>query len=409
MKINDENHLISFNLKHKGGRLMLADTIYEHFKEVYDYPIKSLIQPAVTIESSYTVSQVINKISENDAYDVFCMENGSVLATNVRALLLGKDILDMNIRPFLSVVPSLSINDAVQKAANILTHYRIRSVPVVSEQKIIGVVSADKILELVSKKDNKWINANVVFTSNPITIDSNESLSAARKIMTSKRIDHLPVLHKGVIKQVLTSSHLVKSIIPTEKLTKGSIGMKKIRNLQSKIGNIGSTRIPQCSPKDDLNQVITSMQKAGTTCCLVNLWGEIHGIITVRDILSLLAIKMESEIPLYIVGLPEDLKNDELIHSKFVKALKRIQKVYTEIQEARVTIKQTRKQGQRKFYEVSIRIITPHNTFRQEGTGWDLSNVIEEQSQKLLRNLSKRAKRRYKTSIRKLDAPITEV
>lgn len=388
---------------------MLADTIYDHLKEIYNYPVKSLIQPAITIESSDSVSKVINKISENDAYDVFCMENGAVLTTNVRSLLLGKDILDMNIKPFLSVVPSLSIDDSVQKAANILTHYRIRSAPVISKQEIIGVVSANKILELVAKKDNRWINANVVFTSNPITIDSNESLSAARKIMTSKRIDHLPVLHKGVIKQVLTSSHLLKAVIPSEKLTRGSIGMKKIRNLESKIGNIGSTRIPQCSPKDNLNHVIQSMQKSGTTCCLVNLWGEIHGIITLRDILSLLAVKMESEIPLYIVGLPEDLKNDELIHSKFVKALKRIQKVYTEIQEARVTIKQTRKNGQRQFYEVSIRIITPHKTFRQEGTGWDLSNVIEEQSQKLLRNLSKRAKRRYKTSIRKLDAPITEI
>ena len=388
---------------------MISDTIFEHLKDITQKKVDSLIESVPIIDPGHTVSQVIHQLSKNDSYDAFCFDGKSVLATNLRSLLSGKDIVDMKVGPFLETIPSLSLQDTVQKAANVMSHYRIRAVPVVDKNKILGGIKAEKILSLLLSKDNKWIKANLILTKNPITISSAESLSTARKIMISQRIDHLPVLNKGVIKQVLTSNHLLQSILPHEGLGRRVIGMDKIRNLESRIGNIGSTRIPQCSPTDDLNKVVGTMLKTNTTCCLVNLWKNLLGIITYRDILSLLAIKMETEIPLYIVGMPDDQRNVDLITSKFTKTLKLMQKVYSEIQEARVSVKQQRT-GRKKAgkYEVSIMILTPHHSpyFYRE-VGFDLSKAIENLSQKLLRNLSKRSKRRSKTSIRKINLPIS--
>lgn len=390
---------------------MISDTIFEHLKDISQKKIDTLIEPIPIIESDNSVSQVIQKLSKNDSYDAFCFAGKSVLATNLRSLLSGKDIVDMKMGQFLETIPTLSLEDTVQKAANIMSHYRIRAVPVVDKNKILGGIKAEKIMSLLSSKDNKWIKANLFLTKNPISISSDQSLSAARKIMISNRIDHLPVLNKGVVKQVLTSYHLLQSILPHEGLGRRVIGMEKIRNLESQIGNIGSTRIPQCSPNDNLNTVIDAMLKTNTTCCLVNLWKNLLGIITYRDILSLLAIKMETEIPLYIVGMPEDQKNVDLITFKFVKTLKRMQKVYSEIQEARVSIKQQRTgRKKRGKYEVSIMIVTPHHSpYIYREVGFDLSNAIEELSQKLLRNLSRRSKRRSKTSIRKINLPISQL
>lgn len=390
---------------------MISDTIYEHLKDIHQKKINSLIEPVIVIEPTSSVSKVINKLSKSDSYDAFCLNGKSVLTTNVRSLLPGKDIADMQVQPFLETIPALSPKDNVQRAANIMSHYRVRTVPVVDKNRIIGGVSANRILKLLSAKDNKWIKANLIFTQNPITVSSNDSLSTARKIMTSKRIDHLPVENKGVIKQVLTSYHLLHAINPHESLGRRAMGMNKVRNLQSKIGNIGSTRIPQCSVDDNLNTILNTMIKTKTTCCLVNLWKNLQGIITVRDILSLLAVRMETEIPLYVVGMPEDQKNVNLITEKFTNTLKRLQKVYSEIQEAKVSIKQRRSGGKKAGkYEVSIMITTPHHSpYIYKDVGFDLSKVIENLSQKLLRNLSKRSKRRSKTSIRKVNLPIRPV
>ena len=390
---------------------MISDTIYDHLKDINNKKISSLIEPAVIIDPSDSVSKVINKLSKGDSYDAFFLDGRSVMTTNIRSLLPGKDIVDMKVGPFLETIPALKTSDNIQKAANIMSHYRVRTVPVVDKKKIIGGVSAKSILKLLAAKDNKWIKANLIFTQNPITVSSNDSLSTARKIMTSKRIDHLPVEKNGTIKQVLTSYHLLQAINPHEGIGRRSIGLDKVRHLESKIGNMGSTRIPQCSIDDDLNVILKTMLKTDTTCCLVNLWQNLQGIITIRDILSLLAVKMETEVPLYVVGMPEDQKNTNLITSKFNNTLKRIQKVYSEIQEARVTIKQKRTGGKKAGkYEVSIMISTPHHSPHiYKETGFDLSNVIESLSQKLLRNLSRRSKRRSKTSIRKINLPISPV
>jgi hypothetical protein len=47
-----------------------------------------------------------------------------------------------------------------------------------------------------------------------------------------------------------------------------------------------------------------------------------------------------------------------------------------------------------------------HSPLIYRSLGFDLSEVLEDLSQKLLRNLSKKAKRRSKTSIRKMDLPV---
>jgi len=52
-------------------------------------------------------------------------------------------------------------------------------------------------------------------------------------------------------------------------------------------------------------------------------------------------------------------------------------------------------------------ITTPHHTpLIYSSVGFDLSEVLEELSQKLHRTLSKRAKNRSKDSIRKIGLPI---
>lgn len=387
---------------------MISDTIHEHLKDIQTTKIKDIISKPTIIESTDTLSSVINKITRNKSYDAFYINSKTTFSTNILSLLNAKNITSMKVEPYLSPIPYISPNDSIQKASHIMTHYRTREVPVVNQNKIIGVVTAKQIIKLLSTKDNKWIKANLIYTQNPITVTSDEPLSTAKRIMTNKKIDHLPVINKDKIKQVLTSSHLIEAIIPKESLGRLSKGANRVHKLESKIGNIGSTRIPQCSPNDDLNKILKLMLKTDTTCCLVNLWENLQGIITFKDILGLLATKVETQIPLYIVGMPEDQGNINLITSKFEKTLKRLQQTYSEIHEARVSIKKQRSGGKKEGkFDVTIMITTSHHApLIYRSLGFDLSEVLEDLSQKLLRNLSKRAKRRSKTSIRKMGLPL---
>jgi CBS domain-containing protein len=380
-----------------------VQSTYEYLKEVQKISVEKALHPPTIIEPSFSISKVIGMMSETDSYDVYCMKDGEVLTTNAREMLDVRDISTMKASSLLHRIRSLSKSDTIEKAATAMSHYRMRSFPVVNNQ-IIGVVTAKSIVNLLAQQNLKWIRANSVLTPNPIVLSNRESLAKARKVMMTKRIDHIPILHKGKVERVLTSMHLLQALTPPQRIGSDQKGIDTLRRLESDIGNIGSTRVPQCNTNDSISTVIDTMLKTDTTCCLLTLWGNLHGIITYKDILGLLLTKIPSEVPLYIVGMPEDMGNAEIVKTKFQKIISNLIKVYPEVEEARTSIKTIHSPiSQRKHFEVSVKIFTPYKTHNYTELGWDLSQVFDALGRRIVRNLSQRSKRRWKTSIRKID------
>ena len=85
-----------------------------------------------------------------------------------------------------------------------------------------------------------------------------------------------------------------------------------------------------------------------------------QGIITYRDIINLLGEKVEEEIPIFLIGLPDDPLDEELAKSKFTKLVKLLKKIYPDIEQARCRVKIREIQGARKRYEVDVSIISTH-------------------------------------------------
>lgn len=380
---------------------MSLDVISEHMNKIMKTKVSSIISKATTIDPSRKASDVVSELSNSDVFDAFYRNKNATFNVNMRDLLQSKGVARMGIETLMHSIPSISENDTIEKAVRVITHNRTRSAPVVKGDQIIGVVESKNILKLISELDNKWIKANHIFTPNPITVDRQTPLSAARKLMTTKRIDHLPVVNGDNVSQVLTSYHLLQTILPRERIGKKDAGAKRIRNLESHVGTLGTNRMTTCSPLDDLNGVLAAMLHANTTFCLVTLRSGLQGIITYRDILNLLVTKKKSTVPLFIVGMPND-DNSELVANKFTKVLDRLAKVYPDIQEARVYVKLLRSAGDRYNHEVSAMILTPTSRRNFSTTNHDLSKAFDELSGRIMRTLSKRRKRRNKLSIRKM-------
>ena len=280
----------------------------------------------------------------------------------------------------------------------------MRSVPVVEGNEIVGAVNGKDIVELLQKQDLKWVPASNILTADPITITSTDSIATARKLMITKRIDHLPVIKGGKVSQVVTSMHLLQVIKPTERLGMGLRGLDLQKKYKENIANMGSTRIPNLNTNAPLSLVIESMLKNDSSCCLLTLMDHVHGIITYKDIINLLESRVPSDVPLYIVGLPEDYSSAEIVKTKFDKIIRNLTKVYPEVEQAKASIKTVHNpDSNRPHYEVSVRVFSPYRTYNYTEMGWDLSKVFDTLGSKLIRNLSQRSKKRWKTSIRKVD------
>lgn len=377
--------------------------MHEQLRNVRETGLGSLIKPAVAIEPTFSISKTIDIMLENDSYDVFSSDGKEVLTANARDVLNARNVSN-EISSILHKAQKITRNGNVGSAATVISHYRTRAVPVVEDGQLVGQVHAKDIVALLNQQNLQWIAANSILVPNPVTVKSSEPLATARKLMMNMRIDHLPVIRSGKISQVLTSMHLLQAFRPEERIGMGLRGLNVLKRFNSPVGNLGSTRVPNCVTSSTLGTVIDSMLKADATCCLLTLWDNLHGIITYKDLVNLLETRVESEIPLYIIGLPEDMANADIVKTKFAKIIQNLRKVYPEVEQAKASIKTVHNPvSNRAHYQVVVRVITPYTSHSYQELGWDLSKVFDALGRRVTRNLAKRSKKRWKTSIRKFD------
>lgn len=380
-----------------------SQILYDQLKNVREMEASSILKSLAPIDPKSSISKTVELMMDTNSYDVFSMDGGQAYSANARDILNSRNISN-KISALLHKTQKITKRDTIEKAATIISHYRTRAVPVVEDGQLVGQVYAKDIVGLLNQQNLHWLTANNTMAPNPTTVKSNEPLATARQIMMSMRIDHLPVISSGKVSQVLTSMHLLQTLKPVERIGMGMRGLNILKRFDSPIGNLGSTRIPNCTTNTSLSTVIDAMLRADSTCCLLTLWDDLHGIITYKDLVNLLETKIESEIPLYIIGLPEDVSNAEIVKAKFAKIIQNLRKVYPEVEEAKVSIKTVHNPvSNRNHYQVTVRIITPYQSHSYVELGWDLSKIFATVGSRVIRNLSKRSKKRWKTSIRKID------
>lgn len=93
-------------------------------------------------------------------------------------------------------VISLSVDDTVEHAAKLMKEHNIGSIPVNTNEKIVGIVTdRDIILRCVAEgKDLKTQKVREMMTSNPVVGDENITADDATRIMSERQIRRLPIV-----------------------------------------------------------------------------------------------------------------------------------------------------------------------------------------------------------------------
>jgi CBS domain-containing protein/ribosome-associated translation inhibitor RaiA len=376
---------------------LTVNRIYGQLNVIRSVPVRDLMDPPIMISKDAALSKIINTLNETNSYDVFIELSGKIGALTIRDIIGIKDI--KTTRPSLvgKIIPELNRDSVIGEAARIMSHYRMRTLPVVHNGKIEGQVSARRIVELISKhlaESKLRIVASNIMTSDPIVIDCHKTVSAARSIMKRRRIDHLPVVDNGRLVGIITSSDIMKAMLPSERISKKSVGIDNAEDRFSiEVSGLANDDVITANVDESLQVVCDRMIDAGSTYCIIRVWDEIQGIITYRDIVALLGEKMEEDIPMFIVGLPDEPFDAELAKSKFTNITRFLRKIHPDIEEARCHIKLRSVQGARKRYEIDVHILSTHGNISYTNIGWDLAKLFDEMTDALKKKASHKHKK----------------
>jgi len=113
------------------------------------------------------------------------------------------------------VVFSLPSTASVQQALELMRNNRIRSVMVIDDGALAGIVTQGDcaIKVLLPGLSATQTLVSEIMTRSPLTVTMNETLQQCMAIMTTRNFRHLPVLDKGRVLGMVSICDIVKDIM----------------------------------------------------------------------------------------------------------------------------------------------------------------------------------------------------
>lgn len=373
-----------------------AAALSRYIQEIKNRPIESVISPLIEAPSEITLSKVLGLLKEREAYQAFLPEGPRCGMISQRELLKAANVETTKTSAVMTYIPALPKEALVGQAARLMTDYRIRAAPISDGRKIIGQVNCTTLLRELKGRIGPDLRVATLGTKSPVTIQADSSVAKARELFVRRRIDHLPVTNEKRLVGLITPTHIMSLLTEPERIGSKSMRPQTKGSLDFPTGDVMDQDLLTCSPETPAEHALNLLLDNARTCVLVTRWEELQAIATQRDFMSLLAeTEPEPEVPVFIVGLPEDPFESEATKAKFKRVVRQLNKVFPDILEARSIIKSKHKAGkERGRYEVTVQIRTPRDSFSYSEEGWELPLVYDLITDRLKRLMTKKPKPR---------------
>lgn len=115
---------------------------------------------------------------------------------------------------------TLAPHQSLNEAENLFKDYHIRHIPIVEDGQLIGVLSRSDLLKVSSPEFDEEENRieSIVFnqftipqvmTKHPVTVTADTTIQETARILALQSFNALPVLDKGKLIGIVTSTDLI--------------------------------------------------------------------------------------------------------------------------------------------------------------------------------------------------------
>lgn len=358
--------------------------------------VSELLTPVEMMLPSDLVSNGIGFLKKSGEYQMMIDDGVRTGSVSVRDILDCQNITTTRLATLMKYVPQLTRSNSVGDAATIMFDYRIRSLPIFEKGELIGQITSRSIIGKIGEDID--LRSSRIMTPNPLCLNKLDNASKARRVMISRKIDQIPLLDDGgKLNSVITSSSLAfKLLPPVDKLRMYADWRNRRFNVP--VERFATDYSVVNSVTDSIKTVLGSMSKHGTTySVLLGIDDEIQGIVTFGDYMKLLVRRKDGgDVPLYMIGLPEDPFEAEAARDKFARVVSILKRKFPDMLEARAIIKSGVTNAPRRKYQVKIFVSTPVQRYNYTASGYELPDVFDQVipwSKSLLKRSTSRRRR----------------
>ena len=119
-----------------------------------------------------------------------------------------KEIIGDGEKPLHTIEPEAT----VQAAITIMSSEKISAIPVIENEKLIGIISErDYVRKIASQKIPAWsVKTHEIMTKEVITVTTDDPIKDCMTLMTENQIRHLPVMENEKLVGIISITDVVR-------------------------------------------------------------------------------------------------------------------------------------------------------------------------------------------------------
>ncbi len=246
----------------------------------------------VTVDADEPLIKAASLFSETDADVLIVLSGGKVLGVlTERALLRPRvNLVQTKCRTFAVPAPKITPDDTVTRAARLMRENNLKAAPVVNEnEEPVGVVG---VMDLVTAVPDVFSRLRVedVMTSDPVTVDADDTIGRAIALMRDEGISRLPVLQNGRLVGILTLHDVIVKVLgPRVRATFGEVAGEKVYTLGNRVRELMQSPVITARSDEPLVEAVRRMVHHDVSCLVVVDGDRVTGIVSRTDVLEPLA------------------------------------------------------------------------------------------------------------------------
>jgi CBS domain-containing protein/ribosome-associated translation inhibitor RaiA len=322
-----------------------------------------------------SVSRVLGELERTGRYEAAVQAGSKVGLITLRHLLNVEQPEHTKLEHLWKPLTQVTPDSLVTGVAAELIRINERALPVVEGTKPVGIISQLDIIKAMADCPELRTTPAKELAKIPVTtMDAKEAISKARSTMLDKEFSHIPVTRNGKLVGMVTAQDLIQIFLKPQGRSKHGSKYK------GELGDIMDEQPLTVDIDASALEVARGLRDREKSACLVtDPQGVIHGIITPRELLALIARRLViKELPIQIIGLKnEDFFDQAIAEEKVTRVIKKGMKIHPDINEVAVIIKRVNKEGERDRYQMTARVISPTEQINANEEGWDVLKTFE--------------------------------
>lgn len=355
-------------------------------------PVKDIMSAnVISVSSDDTISNALSKMKKYRLNQLPVIDDGlkgmlllkKIVTTNI-------DPSTAKAGNFIVPATMIDANMPTEESARLLLNSGFRALPVTEKGKVIGMISETdliKTLRISGSLDSMAVECECV--------SKDDDVGKVKKIMAYRNVSRVPVVDNEKIVGVVSTLDLIDLLLKGKSGKSGFHGQDKsltdsgykeivsIDKIKAEMMMSKPVLVERGAPAKEIIKLLTENEE-------VFIQDSVPYILTPKDLLEAVARSAEKGVYVQVTNLHnEDSFTQAKIDSGTTRFVQKISSMMN-IQSLIVHIERHEKQGKNIRYDIRARLLTPFGLKVSHSQGWDVVTAVQDALDNLETEITKK-------------------